>query len=79
MKATFLDTVERVLRFRSDKDGLVRRTVIALIPTLAAYETEIFSETFLHRAMAHLLMQLTEHSERSFGTSVYFNKQFASF
>jgi FKBP12-rapamycin complex-associated protein len=42
--------------------------VITLIPTLAAYDTQTFSEHFLHKAMAHLLTQLTERSERSFGT-----------
>ena len=68
MKETFLDTAEQILRFKSDRDGLVRRTVITLIPTLAAYDTQTFSEHFLHKAMAHLLTQLTERSERSFGT-----------
>jgi FKBP12-rapamycin complex-associated protein len=68
MKETFLDTAEQILRFKSDRDSLVRRMVITLIPTLAAYDTQTFSEHFLHKAMAHLLTQLTERSERSFGT-----------
>ena len=53
MKGTFLDTAETILRFKSDRDSLVRRMVITMIPTLAAYDTQTFSEHFLHKAMAH--------------------------
>lgn len=79
MKETFLDTAEQILRFKSDRDSLVRRMVITLIPTLAAYDTQTFSEHFLHKAMAHLLTQLSERSERSFGTSTYIIWQFFVF
>ena len=41
--------------------------VITLIPTLAVYDTQTFSEHFLHKAMAHLLTLLSKSHERSFG------------
>ncbi|TFY65865.1 hypothetical protein EVG20_g5221 [Dentipellis fragilis] len=66
MKETFLDTAEQILRFRGHRDNLVRKMVITLIPTLAVYDTQTFSEHFLHKAMAHLLQQLDKPSERSF-------------
>jgi serine/threonine-protein kinase mTOR len=67
MKETFLDTADQILGFRSSRDNLVKKMVITLIPTLAAYDTQTFSEHFLHKAMAHLLTQLEKPNERSFG------------
>ena len=46
--------------------------VISLIPTLGAYDTQTFSEHYLHKAVGHLLTQLEKSTERSFGT-FYFN------
>ncbi|KAL0953824.1 hypothetical protein HGRIS_005004 [Hohenbuehelia grisea] len=66
LKENFLDTAEQILRFRSHRDSLVRKMVITLIPTLAAYDTATFTETFLHKAMGHLLAQLEKPNERSF-------------
>ena len=67
MKETFLDTADHILRFKIHRDSLVRKMVITLIPTLAAYDTQTFTEHFLHKAMAHLLSQLDKPNERSFG------------
>ena len=66
MKENFVDTAEQILRFKTSKDPLIRKMVITLIPTLALYDTQTFSETFLHHAMAHLLTQLDKPTERSF-------------
>ncbi|KAG2355693.1 atypical PIKK FRAP protein kinase [Suillus spraguei] len=66
MRESFLDTAEQILRFKSHRDGLVRKMVITLIPTLAAYETQVFSEHHLHKSMGHLLTQLEKPNERSF-------------
>ncbi|KAI0064021.1 atypical/PIKK/FRAP protein kinase [Artomyces pyxidatus] len=66
MKETFVDTAEQILRFRTSRDALVRKMVITLIPTLAVYDTQTFSEHFLHKAMGHLLMHLDKSTERSF-------------
>jgi hypothetical protein len=67
MKDTFLDAAEQIFCFKSDRDVFVRRTVITMIPILAAYDTQTFSEHFLHKAMGHLL---TVRAERSFGTNL---------
>jgi len=68
MRESFLDTAEQILRFKSHRDGLVRKMVITLIPTLAAYDTQTFSEHYLHKSMGHLLTQLEKPNERSFGS-----------
>lgn len=59
-----MDTCETVLRFRNHRDGLVRRTVINLIPILAAYDPSDFTQYYLSRAMAHLLSQIQMDKER---------------
>jgi len=67
MRENFLDTAEQILRFKSHRDPLVRKMVITMIPSLAAYDTQTFTEHFLHKAMGHLLTQLEKPNERSFG------------
>jgi FKBP12-rapamycin complex-associated protein len=67
MKENFLDTADQIIRFRSHRDPLVRKMVIVMIPSLAAYDTQTFAEHFLHKAMAHLLTQLEKLNERSIG------------
>ena len=69
MKEDFLDSAEQILSFRQHRDSLVKKMVITLIPTLAVYDTQTFSENYLHKAMGHLLTQLEKPNERSFGTS----------
>ncbi|KIK95251.1 hypothetical protein PAXRUDRAFT_33077 [Paxillus rubicundulus Ve08.2h10] len=66
IRESFLDTAEQILRFKSHRDGLVRKMVITLIPTLAAYDPQTFSEHYLHKSMGHLLTQLEKPNERSF-------------
>ncbi len=66
-----MDAAETILRFKLHRDPLVHKTVIALIPTLAHYDTQTFSEHFMHKAMAHLLEQLSKPAERSFGMNVF--------
>ncbi|KAJ3508971.1 hypothetical protein NMY22_g16449 [Coprinellus aureogranulatus] len=65
MQENFLDTAETILRFRTSRDQTVRKMVITMIPTLAAYDTQTFTEHFLHKAMGHLLAQLEKPTERS--------------
>lgn len=67
MKESFVNTGEQILQFRSHRDTLVRKMVITLIPSLAAYDTQTFSEHFLHKSMGHLLSQLDKTNERYFG------------
>jgi hypothetical protein len=63
-----MDTAESILRFRTSRDPFVRKMVITLIPTLAVYDTQTFSEHFLHKAMGHLLTLLGKSNDREFGT-----------
>lgn len=67
MKEMFLDTADQVLRFKSHRDHTVRKMVITMIPSLAAYDTQTFTEHFLHKAMGHLLTQLDKPNERDIG------------
>ncbi|EJF64386.1 atypical/PIKK/FRAP protein kinase [Dichomitus squalens LYAD-421 SS1] len=64
MKENFLDAAEQILSFKTHKELTIRKMVITLIPTLAVYDTQTFSEHFLHKAMAHLLTQLDKKDER---------------
>ncbi|KAG5654196.1 hypothetical protein H0H81_006229 [Sphagnurus paluster] len=66
MRENFIDTGDQILRFKSHRDVLVRKMVITMIPSLAAYDTQTFTEHFLHKAMAHLLTQLEKSNERAF-------------
>jgi len=70
MRETFADTVEQIMRYRSHRDGLVRKMVITMIPSLAAYDTETFCELYLHKCMSHLLQQLDKPHERNYGALV---------
>ena len=62
-----MDTGDQILRFKSHRDDLIRRMVITMIPSLAAYDTQTFAEHFLHKSMAHLLSQLDKPQERTYG------------
>ena len=59
-----METCETVFKYR-DRDGLVRRTVISLIPDLAAYNPTDFANVYLHRSMVHILHQLRKEKDRS--------------
>ena len=70
MKENFLDTTDQILRFKSHRDLNIRKMVITMIPSLAAYDTQTFTEHFLHKAMAHLLTQFDKPNERNFGKPI---------
>ncbi|KAF9582493.1 phosphatidylinositol kinase- protein kinase tor1, partial [Lunasporangiospora selenospora] len=67
MSERFMETCDKVLRLRDHPDALVRRTVISLIPELAAYSPDDFVKHYLPIAMGHLLGQI--HSEKERGSS----------
>lgn len=69
MRDSFLETAEEILRFKSHRDSLVRKMVITMIPALAAYDPQSFTEHLRHKAMAHLLTQLERPHERDYGAS----------
>jgi FKBP12-rapamycin complex-associated protein len=53
-----------ILRHKDHRDGLVRRTVISLIPVLASFDTASFVEHHLAVATSHLLVQLNKDKDR---------------
>ena len=68
-----MDTTDQILRFKAHRDLNIRKMVIAMIPSLAAYDTQTFTEHFLHKAMAHLLTQFDKPNERNFGKPVSYS------
>ncbi|KAG8995960.1 phosphatidylinositol kinase- protein kinase tor1 [Tulasnella sp. JGI-2019a] len=58
MKPHFVEVGDTILLYKDHKDALIRKTVIILIPTLAVYDTQTFSEKYLNKAMGQLLSQL---------------------
>ncbi|KAJ3083694.1 phosphatidylinositol kinase- protein kinase tor1, partial [Quaeritorhiza haematococci] len=65
MDSRYKEITETILKFKDHRDALVRRTVIALIPTLAAFDPETFVSTYLGVCMGHLLGQLKKDRDRS--------------
>ncbi|KAK9480797.1 armadillo-type protein [Lipomyces japonicus] len=61
----YADVCDTVLRFKDHRDALVRRTVLAMMPTLANYNPSDFTEKYLHKCMLHLLGQLKKDRERN--------------
>ena len=67
MKDSYNETATKVLGLKNHRDPLVRRMVITLIPSLAAYDRQTFTEYLIHPAIAHLIATLEKPQERSFG------------
>ena len=64
MYPRFAETCETVLRLRNHREGLIRRTVINLIPILAAYDPPDFINYYLDQSMTHLIGQVQIDKER---------------
>ncbi|KAI9000239.1 armadillo-type protein [Gaertneriomyces semiglobifer] len=56
---------ESVLKYKDHRDGLVRRTVILMIPVLAQFDPADFVTAYLNGCMAYLLSQLKKDRDRS--------------
>lgn len=59
------DVYMLVLRQKDNKDSLIRRTVINLLPVLARFDPEQFCQQYLTESVTHLVMILRKGSERS--------------
>ena len=59
------DVYNLVVRQKDNKDSLIRRTVINLLPMLARFNPEQFCECYLTDSFNHLIMILRKGSERS--------------
>lgn len=66
MHEKYRGACELVLRYKDHRDSLIRRMVVALIPTLASYNPVEFTSTYLQKSMSHLLAQLKKERDRSF-------------
>jgi FKBP12-rapamycin complex-associated protein len=64
MDERFMNTCHIVLQLKDHRDALVRRTIINLIPELAAYNPTAFINFYLRRSMLHLINQLQLDKER---------------
>lgn len=58
MREHYRNACELILRFKDNREPLIRRTVITLIPAMGTYDQNEFRTYFLHRSMAHLQQQL---------------------
>lgn len=68
MHERYKSVCETVLRYKDHRDGLIRRTVISLIPVLAEFDDKEFVATNVHKCMPHLLAQLKKDRDRSICT-----------
>ncbi|KAJ7759255.1 phosphatidylinositol 3-kinase [Mycena metata] len=64
MRDVFSDTATDILKFRSHRETLIRKLVLTLIPALAAYDTETFSDLYLRQSMIHLLSIMDKPNDR---------------
>lgn len=65
MNDRYRDVCELVLKYKDHKDLLIRKSVVTLIPILAAYNPDDFVGSYLHRCMMHLQSQLKKERDRS--------------
>lgn len=66
MLARYKDVAEGVLKFRDSKDRVVRTTVALLLPKVAAFSPERFTDDYLPTTMQYLFLACKSVSERPF-------------
>src|SRR6185369_13040952 len=65
MRNYYKNVCETVLKFKDYRDGLMRKTVISLIPVLAEFDDKEFVANYVHKSMLYLLSQLKKDRDRS--------------
>ncbi|EWC44191.1 phosphatidylinositol 3-kinase tor2 [Drechslerella stenobrocha 248] len=65
MHDRYRDVCELVLKYKDHRDILIRKSVVTLIPILAAYNPDEFVSSYLHRCMMHLQSQLKKERDRN--------------
>src|SRR6266480_4809405 len=65
MRSYYKNVCETVLKFKDYRDGLIRKTVISLIPVLAEFDDKEFVTNYVHKSMLYLLSQLKKDRDRS--------------
>ncbi|KIW08226.1 uncharacterized protein PV09_01154 [Verruconis gallopava] len=61
----YKESCEFVMRYKDHKDGLIRREVINIIPTLASYAPSEFTSSYLHQCMLHLTGLIKRDKDKS--------------
>ncbi|KAL7753608.1 phosphatidylinositol kinase- protein kinase tor1 [Sorochytrium milnesiophthora] len=64
MDAKFKEICETLLKYKDHKEGVIRRTVVAIIPNTASYHPAGF-EVYLSRFLNHLIGQLRKERDSS--------------
>lgn len=59
------DSCNRVFLLKDHREPLIRREVIGIIPILAAYNPQEFSNLYLHKFMIHLQGQLKRERDKN--------------
>lgn len=75
MKNHYTDTAEQILKFRQNRDPNIHKMVITLIPTLAVYDTDTFTEQYLHSSMDYLMLQLGSIGDKAIGILIIVHSQ----
>ena len=65
MQEYYLDACEIVLRLKEHREIRIRSEIVTIIPILAAYYPDVFSQKYLHKFMTYLQGQLKKEKERS--------------
>ena len=67
MLSRYKEVAETVLRLHDSRERIVRRSVVELIPKLAAFSPRRFAESYLEQSMALLLAAIQTPGERDAG------------
>ncbi|KAI7861526.1 armadillo-type protein [Spinellus fusiger] len=64
MTDMYKDVCDITLRLKDLSNTLIRKTVVAIIPTLASYDPSTFAELYLDKSMRHLLNHLRKDRDK---------------
>ncbi|KAL7421428.1 phosphatidylinositol kinase-related protein kinase tor1 [Cryptotrichosporon argae] len=64
MQEYYRSICELTLKYRDNKETVVRKAVITLIPSMATYDSDEFEAQYLHRSMGYLLQALAKPTDR---------------
>lgn len=66
MDLKYIEVSDLILKHKDHKEGLVRRTVISLIPSLASFDLPSFLSLHLNSCMSHLLSQVKKDRDKHY-------------
>lgn len=70
MDNEYQDICDQVLKYKDNRDPVVRRAVMLISPVLASYNPNVFVSTHLHQVMLYTMSQLKKDKDRSSGKYV---------